>query len=90
MPPKKDRTGLTRIERRRIEAGLTQIELADMAEISIASLQRLEQLQNQNPSLRQLANLAVALQCEVEDLIEDSWRKFRPRRTAGMKRLTGR
>lgn len=74
-PPKKDRTGLTRIEQRRIAAGLTQRELARRAEISLSTLQRIEQLENDNPGVRYLANIASVLGCEIEDLIEDSWRE---------------
>lgn len=75
MPPRKDRVGVTRIEQRRIAAGLTQRELARRADISLSTLQRIEQLDNDNPGVRYLANIASVLGCEIEDLIEDRWRK---------------
>jgi transcriptional regulator with XRE-family HTH domain len=75
MPPRKDRKGVTRIEQRRIAAGLTQRELAHRAEISLSTLQRIEQLDNDNPGVRYLANIASVLGCEIEDLIDDRWRE---------------
>jgi transcriptional regulator with XRE-family HTH domain len=75
MPPRKDRVGVTRIEQRRIAAGLTQRELARRADISLSTLQRIEQLDNDNPGVRYLANIASVLGCAIEDLIEESWRE---------------
>lgn len=75
MPPRKDRVGVTRIEQRRIAADLTQRELARQAEISLSTLQRIEQLANDNPGVRYLANIARVLGCEIDDLIEDTWRE---------------
>jgi transcriptional regulator with XRE-family HTH domain len=75
MPPRKDRVGVTRIEQRRIAAGLTQRELARQADISLSTLQRIEQLENDNPGVRYLANIASVLECEIEELIEGSWRE---------------
>lgn len=49
MPPRKDRVAVTRIAQRRMAAGLTQRELARRAEIPLSTLQRIEQLENDNP-----------------------------------------
>lgn len=92
-PPKKDRTGLTRIEQRRLAAGLTQAELAEKAQISLPTLQRIEQTQNDNPGIRYLGNIAIALGCQIEDLIEDDWRELKPNtygEKAKWRRLRGR
>ena len=78
MPPRSERTGLTRIEQRRIAAGLTQAQLAERAQISLPTLQRIEHRRNENPGVRYLGNIAVALECTIEDLIEDSWRELKP------------
>lgn len=89
MPPRKDRVGVTRIEQRRIAAGLTQRELARRAEISLSTLQRIEQLDNDNPGVRYLANIASVLGCEIEDLIEDGWREPMANRWGGLRDPTG-
>lgn len=90
MPPKKDRVGVTRIEQRRIAAGLTQRELAARAEISLSTLQRIEQLENSNPGVRYLANIAGVLGCEIEDLIEDAWRELMENRRGDRRGVTKR
>ncbi len=47
---------------------------------SLSTLQRIEQMENDNPGTRYLANIAGVLGCEVEDLMEESWRKPMPNR----------
>jgi transcriptional regulator with XRE-family HTH domain len=67
---------LTRIEQRRREAGLSQEDLAAKARISVRTLQRLEHRDLTNPPIRYLANLAIVLECELEDIIEPAWREW--------------
>lgn len=52
------------------------MELAEATGISIATLRRLERGAMANPPLRYLANCAIVLGVEVEDLIEDAWRQW--------------
>ena len=79
MPPRRRRyfTERTMIEKMRLSAGWTQAELAGQARISVRTLQRLESFEMDNPPIRYLANLAAALGCELEDLIEPAWREFK-------------
>ncbi|MBM3664439.1 MAG: helix-turn-helix transcriptional regulator [Actinobacteria bacterium] len=65
MPPPGNRTQLTRIETLRLEASLTQAQLAEKAAISIRTLQRIEHKDTQNPTIRSLANIAIALGAEL-------------------------
>lgn len=70
-------TGLeTRIAKARQARRLTQPELAKRAEISLRTLQRIEMREMDNPPIRYLANLAIVLGCELEDLIEPEWREW--------------
>jgi len=39
-------------------------------------LPRIEHRDMENPPIRYLANLAIVLQCELEDLIEPEWREW--------------
>jgi len=67
---------LTRIEQLRRRSELSQEELAAKARISVRTLQRLEHRELTNPPIRYLANLAIVLGCELEDLIEPAWREW--------------
>lgn len=44
--------------------------------VSRATYVRLEQGRVANPPLRLLVNCAIALSCELDDLIEDAWREW--------------
>jgi transcriptional regulator with XRE-family HTH domain len=66
----------TRLAQLRVERGLTQNELAEATGLSIATLRRLERGTIDNPPLRYLANCAIVLGCQLEDLIEDEWRAW--------------
>jgi transcriptional regulator with XRE-family HTH domain len=68
----------TRLARLRTERGVSQRELAEATGISLATLRRLERGAKANPPLRYLSNCAIVLGVEVEELIEDSWRKWLP------------
>lgn len=77
MPPRRTQPiETTEIERRRTEAGLTQEQLAEKADISARTLQRIEHRDMENPPIRYLANLAIVLECQLEDLIESEWREW--------------
>ncbi len=65
---------------RRRNAGLTQPELAEQADISLRTLQRIEMREMDNPPIRYLANLAIVLGCKLEELIEPEWREWRRNR----------
>lgn len=77
MPPKPwlSRTeAKTRLFRRRVEAGLTQRDLAERSGVPLRTVQRIDRGELQRrPSLEHLSNLAVALGCEAIELIEDEW-----------------
>lgn len=56
--------------------GVTQQELADATGLSLATVYRLESGQVRNPKVRDLANCALALGLELDDVIEDEWREW--------------
>ncbi len=56
--------------------------MSDWTGIPIASYQRLERGQNRNPRLGELANCAFVLGQRLEDLIEDEWHEWSPRKGA--------
>lgn len=80
MPARRDIQSkqATRLARLRVERGMSQTELAEATGISIATLRRLERGAVKNPPLRYLANCALVLACELEELIEDEWRRWLP------------
>ena len=47
------------------------------AGISLRTLQRIERLEVDNPPVRYLANCAIVLGCELDDLIEPEWREWK-------------
>jgi DNA-binding Xre family transcriptional regulator len=58
-------------------ADVSQRRLAELTGISLRTLQRIERLEVDNPPIRYLANYAIVLGCEREDLIEPEWRSGR-------------
>jgi hypothetical protein len=64
----------TKLGIRRLQASLTQVELARATEgaVPLRTLQRIERLEV-DPGVRQLVILSRVLGCQVEDLIEDQW-----------------
>lgn len=66
----------TKLAELRIERGLTQAQLAGSVGIPIASYRRLERDEMRDPGIRTLANLAIALHVDLENLIEDHWREW--------------
>jgi transcriptional regulator with XRE-family HTH domain len=67
----------SRLHERRKAAGLSQRRLAETTGISLRTLQRIERLEVDNPPIRYLANCAIVLGCELEDLIEPAWRGWK-------------
>jgi transcriptional regulator with XRE-family HTH domain len=65
------------LHERRQGARLSQRELAKRSGISLRTLQRIERLEVDNPPIRYLANCAIVLGCELEDLIEPGWREWK-------------
>ena len=70
-------TPKSRLYSRRRVAELSQRELAMRAGISLRTLQRIERLEVDNPPVRYLANCAIVLGCELDDLIEPEWREWK-------------
>lgn len=68
----------TKLAERRLRAGLTQAEIAEMTGISLAHYRRLERGQMRNPPLRFLVNCALLLEVDLLDLIEDEWLTWMP------------
>jgi transcriptional regulator with XRE-family HTH domain len=66
--------GVARLARMRIDCDLSQAELAAAAGLSKPTVERLEHSRVANPGIRHLLALAAALDCELDDLIEDRWR----------------
>ena len=66
----------TRLAQRRLEVGVTQRQMWEALAVSRATYVRLEQGRTANPSLRLLQNCAIALGCQLDDLIEDEWREW--------------
>jgi transcriptional regulator with XRE-family HTH domain len=54
---------------------MTQQTAADLVGLSLNGYWKYERGRLFNPSIRQLANLAIIFGCRIEDLIEDDWRE---------------
>ena len=63
----------TKLAALRVQAGVTQTELATMVGLSLAHYRRLERGQIENPPLRYLVNLSLALGVPLADVLEDAW-----------------
>jgi transcriptional regulator with XRE-family HTH domain len=68
----------TKLAAVRLDQHLSQQEMARRTGLSIATYQRLERGELWNPPLRYLVNCALALEVELDDVIEDSWRAWHP------------
>jgi transcriptional regulator with XRE-family HTH domain len=69
----------SRIANLRRGAGLRQDELAEAVGMSVATLRRLERGEIDNPPLRYLQNIAIALNASLDAVIEPAWRQWWPR-----------
>jgi transcriptional regulator with XRE-family HTH domain len=65
----------TKLAAWRVKRGVTQKELAEAVNIPLTSYWRIE-TGFPPPTVQQLGNFAVALGCQIEDLIEDRWRAW--------------
>jgi transcriptional regulator with XRE-family HTH domain len=66
----------SRLAALRQKRGLTQEQLARATGLSASVYWRLENGHYDNPPLRYLMNCKIALDCELDDLIEDEWREW--------------
>lgn len=57
----------------RLSRNLSQAQLAERAGISKRSVERIENSDDGSVNLRHLVNLALALNCELLDIIDDDW-----------------
>jgi transcriptional regulator with XRE-family HTH domain len=60
----------------RLSKNLSQAQLATLAGISKSSVARIEKSEDGTVNLRHLVNLALALDCELLDIIEDDWLSY--------------
>ena len=63
----------TKLAARRRQIRLSQRRLSEITGISVRTIQRLELGEVANPPLRYLVNLAMALDIELEAILEDEW-----------------
>ncbi len=64
----------SRLAQVRVARGLTQAELASRVGLSIATYQRLEEGRIDNPPIRYLTNLAIALDVDsISRISEKAW-----------------
>lgn len=61
----------------RLEADLTQSQVARAVGLSIASYRRLERGENDNPPLRWLVNCRIFFSRDVRDLLELDWLEWK-------------
>ena len=62
--------------------GVTQDELAEAVGVSAPTIRRLERGETDNPKLRTLVNIAIALGVELDDVLEDDWLEWLPTESA--------
>jgi transcriptional regulator with XRE-family HTH domain len=60
----------------RLFRNLGQAELAVLAGLSKSSVERIEKSDDGAVNLRHLVNLALALNCELLDVIDDDWLRY--------------
>lgn len=78
VPAPKGGKAETKLADWRRRRGLSQAELARAVGLTRTTYWRLETGRVRNPRLRQLMNCAIALGCELDDLVEDDWREWYP------------
>lgn len=64
----------TKLQRLRVKKGLSQLELSNISGVSKRTIQYYEQQKTQidGARLNTLCKLSVALDCKIEDIIEDT------------------
>jgi transcriptional regulator with XRE-family HTH domain len=76
VPARRGGTAVTKLAQWRLKRGLTQAKLAANVGLARSTYWRLEAGKVRNPRLRELMNCAIALDCHLDDLIEDGWREW--------------
>lgn len=71
MPRSQGKTKLAEIRRWR---GLTQEELAAATGVALTTIYKLESGKTQNPKVRHLRNLSIALGVPFDALLEEEWK----------------
>lgn len=66
----------TPLARMRLKRGVTQKQMWEATGISRSAYMRMERGTHPNPPIRYVANCAIALGCDIEDLIQDEWREW--------------
>jgi len=66
--------GESQVALRRLDRGLSQQKLAELAGLDLRTLQRIERKEAPEPRLRPFVRLARVLQCPIEDLLEPEMR----------------
>ncbi len=64
------RDGLTPIDRKCIEKGLTRSELSRLSGVPVRTLEGWSARNRKNPNVYQLYKVAQVLECHIEDLLE--------------------
>lgn len=67
----------TKLAARRQQIRITQKRLSELTGISLRTIQRLELGEVDNPPLRYLVNLAMALDIELKAILEDEWLEWK-------------
>ena len=67
------RSAPTRLAVIRKRRGLTQEQLAQATGVPLTTIYKLESRQNDNPRVRHLRNLAIALDVPLDALLEEEW-----------------
>jgi len=52
---------------------LSQKKLSELSGVPLRTIQRLERGQVANPPIRNLVNLSMVMECDLEDVCEDDW-----------------
>jgi len=68
----------TKLAALRVERSVSQKELAQRAGLSERTVQRIESGEQHNPPIRQLVNIAIALNVPLTSILEDEWTEWLP------------
>jgi transcriptional regulator with XRE-family HTH domain len=66
----------TPLARMRLKRRVTQKQMWEATGISRSAYMRMERGEHPNPPIRYIANCAIALGCDIEELIQDEWREW--------------
>ena len=68
----------TRLAAWRTKRNITQAELAAAVGMSLTTYRKLERGDFDNPPLRYLVNCSIALDCKLDELLDDRYREWYP------------